>query len=78
VVQRVVVEVVDSASDVLQLDAQQLRPAPDFNRAVPDNRITGIATVMQDEVQRMLVLVDIEQPMSSAEIGLVQGTAPVH
>ena len=78
VVQRVVVEVVDSASDVLQLDAQQLRPAPDFNRAVPDTHITGIATVMQGEVQRMLVLADTEQLMSSAETGLVQGTAPVH
>ena len=76
--QRVVGVVVDSVSDVLQLDAGQIQPAPAFNHAVPDNHITGIATVMQGELQRMLVLVDIEQLMSSAEMGLVDVAAPVH
>jgi len=70
--------VVDSVSDVLQLDAGQIQPAPEFNHAVPDNHITGIATVMQGELQRMLVLVDIEQLMSSAEMGLMDAAAPIH
>lgn len=60
--QRVVGVVVDSVSEVLQLNAQQLRPAPEFNCAVSDNHITGIATMIQGEVQRVLALVDIEQP----------------
>ena len=76
--QRVVGVVVDSVSDVLQLDAGQIQPAPEFNHAVPDNHITGIATVMQGELQRMLVLVDIEQLMSSAEMGLMDAAAPIH
>jgi len=76
--QRVVGVVVDSVSDVLQLHAGQIQPAPEFNHAVPDNHITGIATVMQGELQRMLVLVDIEQLMSSAEMGLGDAAVQVH
>ena len=59
-----------------QANADQIKPAPECNHAVPDHHITGIATVMQGEVQRMLVLVDIEQLMSSAEMGLVDVAAP--
>jgi len=46
--------------------------------AVPDNHFTGIATVMQGELQRMLVIVNIEQFMSSAEIGQVHAAAKAH
>jgi len=76
--QRMVGVVVDSLSDVLQLDTGQIQPAPEFNHAVPENHITGIATVVQGELQRMLVLVDIEQLMSSAEMGLVDAAGQVH
>jgi len=76
--QRVVGVVVDSVSDVLQLHAEQIQPAPEFNHAVPDNHITGIATVMQGEMQRMLVLVDIEQLMASAKMGLVNPAEQMH
>jgi len=57
---------------------QQIRPAPEYNRAVSDSHITGIATVMQGDVQRVRVPVDTEQLMSSAEMRLVQGKAPVY
>jgi len=76
--QRVVGVVVDSVSDVLHLTAEQIQPMPAFDHAVAANHITGIATVMQGEKQRMLVLVDIEQLMSSAEMGLVSATMHVH
>jgi|GEM_PF-3660749 hypothetical protein len=33
---------------------------------------------MRGEVQRMLVLVDIEQPLSSVEMGLVDAAAKAH
>lgn len=31
----------------------------------------GIATIEQDQRQRMLILIDIEKLMSSAEMGLI-------
>jgi purine-binding chemotaxis protein CheW len=73
--QRVVGVVVDSVSDVLQLKAEQIQPAPEFNSTVAASHITGIATVMQGELQRMLVLIDIEQLMASDEMGLVDRLA---
>jgi purine-binding chemotaxis protein CheW len=63
--------VVDAVSDVVDLAADQIRPAPDFDSAVGVNFITGIGTIQQGEQQRMLILVDIERLMTSAEMGLV-------
>ena len=65
---RVVGMVVDGVSDVVQLDAEQIRPAPDFSSAFDVKYITGLGTV--DE--RMLILVDIEKLMSGADMGLMQ------
>ena len=65
---RVVGMVVDAVSDVLQLDQAQLRPVPELTGIAIDRRfLTGLGLV--DE--RMLVLIDIEQLMTSAEMGLV-------
>lgn len=64
---RVVGAVVDSVSDVIELGADVIRPAPEMNSAVDTNFITGIGDV-QD---RMLILMDIEALMSSAEMGLI-------
>ncbi len=63
--------VVDAVSDVVELAAAQIRPAPDFDDAVGTSFITGIGTIEQGERQRMLVLVDIERLMTSADMGLV-------
>ena len=63
--------VVDSVSDVITLDAEQIRPAPDMGTAVNADYLIGLGTVDQ----RMLILVDIDRLMSSAEIGLIQKLA---
>ena len=66
---RVVGMVVDSVSDVIQLTAEQIRPAPDFSSATFDTKyITGLGTIDR----RMLILVDIEQLMSGVDMGLMK------
>jgi purine-binding chemotaxis protein CheW len=64
---RVVGAVVDSVSDVLALDAQSIKPAPEMNTSVDTGYITGIGSVGD----RMLILMDIEGLMGSAEMGLI-------
>jgi len=70
VANRVVGVVVDSVSDVLELRQNQIRPAPQFNTAVDSSFITGVGTVVDGERERMLILVNIEQLMSSTDMGL--------
>jgi purine-binding chemotaxis protein CheW len=65
---RVVGMVVDSVSDVIQLSAEQVRPAPDFSSSFDIKYITGLGTIDQ----RMLILVDIERLMSGADMGLFE------
>ncbi|MFC7301812.1 chemotaxis protein CheW [Cognatiluteimonas weifangensis] len=66
--QRVVGMVVDAVSDVLQLDAARVSAVPDLAGSAIDRKfLTGIGLV--DE--RMLILIDIERLMTSAEMGLV-------
>ena|SRR5262252_402815 len=65
---RVVGAVVDSVSDVLELSAEAIRPAPPMASNSADNStITGIASVGE----RMLILMDIVTLMSSADMGLL-------
>jgi len=65
---RVVGMVVDAVSDVIQLAAEQIRPAPDFSVSTFDTKyITGLGTIEE----RMLILVDIEKLMSGADMALV-------
>ncbi len=68
---RVVGAVVDSVSDVLELAREHIQPALSLNSAVDASFITGIGTIKSGEVQRMLILMDIEGLMSSAEMGLI-------
>jgi purine-binding chemotaxis protein CheW len=63
--------VVDSVSDVLELGPDQIKPAPEFNGAIDAAYITGLGTVKTGDSERMLILMDIEQLMSSAEMGLI-------
>ena len=67
VANRVVGMVVDGVSDVVALGAAQVRPAPELGAAVGAQFLTGIGTLDN----RMLILVDIEKLMSSAEMALV-------
>lgn len=61
---RVVGIVVDSVSDVIPLNGEQIRPTPEFGAAVDTRFIAGIGT--HDE--RMLILLDIETLLDSAEL----------
>jgi purine-binding chemotaxis protein CheW len=64
---RVVGAVVDSVSDVLELSQDLIKPAPEMNSVVDTGFVTGIASVGE----RMLILMDIEALMSSADMGLM-------
>jgi purine-binding chemotaxis protein CheW len=60
--------VVDSVSDVLTLPADSLRPTPEFDRGTFDTKyITGLATIGED----MIILLDIQELMLSADMALV-------
>ena len=63
--------VVDSVSDVLELRPDQIKPAPEFNGSVAATHITGLGSVTSGDVERMLILMDIEAMLSSAEMGLM-------
>jgi len=67
---RVVGMVVDAVSDVITLTPEQLRPVPAFNHTGDSDHLLAIGAVDQ----RMLILVDIEQLMSSAAMGLIEQT----
>ena len=67
---RVVGIVVDSVSDVIPLNADQIRPTPEFGAAVDTRFISGIGT--QDD--RMLILLDIETLLDTADLGQPSAT----
>jgi purine-binding chemotaxis protein CheW len=65
---RIVGIVVDGVSDVLSLDAAQIKPAPDFSVTLSTEYLLGLGAL--DD--RMLILVDIEKLLNSEEIALVE------
>ncbi len=70
---RVVGMVVDGVSDVIQLAAEQIRPAPEFSSTTFNTQyITGLGTA--DD--RMLILIDIEKLMAGSDMALFE--SPVH
>jgi purine-binding chemotaxis protein CheW len=71
VANRVVGMVVDGVSDVLTLGADQVRPAPEFGGGFDTEYLVGLGAVDQ----RMLILVDIEKLMRSADMALVEQAA---
>lgn len=68
---RVIGAVVDSVSDVLSLNASQIRPAPDFSGSFDTKYILGLSSIEQ----RMLIVTDIERLMSSADMELIEAAA---
>jgi purine-binding chemotaxis protein CheW len=68
---RVVGIVVDSVSDVLELANEQIRAAPEFSAALDSSYIMGLGSIGE----RMLILMDIEKLMSSADMALVDSAA---
>ncbi|MBN1240177.1 MAG: chemotaxis protein CheW [Gammaproteobacteria bacterium] len=67
VADRVVGIVVDAVSDVIAIDAEALRPAPEFGAHLDTDYLDGLATV--DE--RMVIIVDIEALITTPELGLI-------
>ena len=68
---RVVGIVVDSVSDVITLSQEQVKAAPDMGAGLNSNYLIGLGTL--DE--RMLILIDIDKLMSSADMGLIEKAA---
>jgi purine-binding chemotaxis protein CheW len=71
VAHRTVGMVVDSVSDVLELPAGQIKPAPEFNGAIDAAYITGLGTIKHGDDERMLILMDIEQMMTAEDMCLM-------
>ena len=65
--QRTIGVVVDSVSDVMEIPAESLRPAPDMSSAIDAAYIRGLAQVGD----RMVILLDIESMLTSPDMGLV-------
>lgn len=65
--QRIVGMVVDSVSDVIALNPEEIRPAPDFGSTFDTQYLIGLASVGE----RMAIVVDIEKLMTSQEMGLI-------
>ena len=64
---RVIGVVVDSVSDVLELDPETIRDAPEMTSVVDSDYIIGLGA-LQD---RMLILVDIEKLITAPELSIV-------
>ena len=63
----VVGAVVDSVADVLTIDADAIKPAPQFDSVMDARFIVGL--VKQGE--RTLIVMDVDALMSNAELGMV-------
>ena len=64
---RVVGIVVDGVSDVITLQPEEIRPIPELGSAVDTRYILGIGK----RAERMVILLDIERLMTSAEMQLI-------
>ena len=67
---RIIGIVVDSVSDVIALSDAQISPVPDLVASIDTKYLLGLATVEQ----QMLILLNIEQLMTSQEMALVEAT----
>ena len=65
--QRTIGTVVDSVSDVMEISAAAIRPAPEMSSAIEAAFIRGLAQVGE----RMVVLLDIESMLLSSDMALV-------
>ncbi|MES2367451.1 MAG: chemotaxis protein CheW [Pseudomonadota bacterium] len=68
---RVMGMVVDSVSDVTTLSPEQIKAAPEMGTTFDTDYLIGLGTLGE----RMLILVDIDKLMSSAEMGLIEEAA---
>jgi purine-binding chemotaxis protein CheW len=68
---RIVGVVVDSVSDVFTLTPEEIKPAPEMSSTFNISYLLGLGTIGD----RMLILVDIDKLMTSAEMGLIEELA---
>jgi purine-binding chemotaxis protein CheW len=71
---RVIGAVVDAVSDVIALDADSIKPAPEMGASVDAAYIMGIGCAKAGDQERMLVLTDIEALMASPDMALMDPT----
>lgn len=64
---RVIGIVVDAVSDVIALELDEIRDAPEFGAQLDTDYLEGLASVGE----RMLIIVDIEALVRAPELGLV-------
>ena len=67
VCKKIVGIVVDSVSDVFNINVDEIKPAPEFSVILHDKYLKGLATVNE----KMLIVTDIDALMSSPEMGIV-------
>ena len=72
---RTVGAVVDSVSDVLELDPAQIKAVPEFQSMMDADYITGLGSIGDGDEARMLILVDIDRLMSSEDIDHINKVA---
>lgn len=68
---RTVGAVVDSVSDVLTLEPDDISPPPELSFQTAADHIFGIGCIVNGDGKRMLLLTDIEILLSQTEAGLV-------
>lgn len=64
---RIVGIVVDSVSDVMELQPENLRAAPEIDSVIDSSAVVGLGSLGD----RMLILLDIEKLMAGLDMGLV-------
>jgi purine-binding chemotaxis protein CheW len=62
--------VVDAVSDVYNVSAQDLKPAPEFGGANKTEFLRGLVTVNE----KMLIVLDIDQLLNSGELAFATGS----
>jgi purine-binding chemotaxis protein CheW len=63
----VVGAVVDSVADVLTIEADAIKPAPQFDSVMDARFVVGLVT----QGERTLIVMDVDALMSNAELGMV-------
>lgn len=64
--ERIVGIVVDAVSDVVNIDAEDIKPPPEFGVAFDSQYLHGLAPINEN----MIILLNIEKLISSQELGL--------
>jgi purine-binding chemotaxis protein CheW len=65
---RIVGIVVDGVSDVMNLEDEDIKPAPEFGVAFDSRYLQGLAALQNE----MVIIVDIEALISSDELGIFE------